>query len=332
MCKYIITKMLPMEAIKVAERIRKDNGNLRQLADDIQKRGLINPITVMEQDEGYLLIAGYRRMEATRLLGETAVLASVVSAVDADEQLMLEIAENEQRKEFTLTEKLTYADRLKAIEKEKGRQRMSAYARAGRETEAEDEGVHHGAHPEEKGRTRDIISKKAGFTSHRQMERAAVVAEKRPDLLAKVETGEMSLRAAYLQARGENTEKSERPVEKKSVREIQNSIVTAAPVERETVVMFNPMTVPVSGSKTSLKGADHEHLLDNPVYAALYDEYAKAVQTANSALGRVFSNSEGYEKRIRGYEENIQAMQRTIEGLRSENERLRVQLEGIANA
>lgn len=86
-------------------------------------------------------------------LVENEILASEVSAVDAEERLMLDIAEDEQRKEFTRTEKLTYVNRLKAIEQDKGCQRMSAYACAGGEKKAEAEGVHHNAHPEEKGRT-----------------------------------------------------------------------------------------------------------------------------------------------------------------------------------
>ncbi len=355
MCKHIVTKMIPLDTITVAERIRKDNGDLQQLADDIQKRGLINPITVMEQDEGYLLIAGFRRMEATRLLGADSVLASVVSAVEADEQLMLEISENEQRKEFTRKEKLIYADRIKAIELEKGRQRMAIFARKGREDEfAEDgearkprdiankgnEGTHERAYPD-KGESRKMIAQKAGFSSYGEMERTAYLAGKRPELLEEVEAGDRSLYDAYKEARGlkkpqndhcrkETTQadapRIEKPIEKQTIKEIQSRIVTAVPVERETVVMFNPMTIPVNGPKTSLKGADHEHLLDNPVYSALYDEYAKAVQTANGVLGRIFSTSEGCEKRIRGYEENIQAMHRTTEGLRVENEKLRAEI------
>ncbi len=158
MCKHIETKMISVDSITVAERIRKDNGDISQLADDISKHGLINPITVINQDNGYLLIAGFRRLEATRLLNENEVLASVVSAADADEQLMLEIAENEQRKEFTLTERLTYAERLKAIEKEKGRQRMAAYARAGRE---QGDGTLHGAPPDNKDSCKEGVLERA---------------------------------------------------------------------------------------------------------------------------------------------------------------------------
>ena len=46
--KRMDTKLLPVSSIQVAERIRKDNGGLGELAGDIREHGLINPITVME--------------------------------------------------------------------------------------------------------------------------------------------------------------------------------------------------------------------------------------------------------------------------------------------
>ena len=46
------TRLLPVGSIRVAERIRKDNGGLEELANDIREHGLINPITVMEQTYG----------------------------------------------------------------------------------------------------------------------------------------------------------------------------------------------------------------------------------------------------------------------------------------
>ena len=40
-------RQITMGSIRVAERIRKENGSLDELAQDIQKHGLLNPITVM---------------------------------------------------------------------------------------------------------------------------------------------------------------------------------------------------------------------------------------------------------------------------------------------
>ena len=55
------------------------------------------------------------------LLGAKEIRATVMTALEADEMLMLEIAENEQRKEFTVSEKLAFAEKLKAVEAEKAK-------------------------------------------------------------------------------------------------------------------------------------------------------------------------------------------------------------------
>ena len=93
------TLTVALDAITVADRIRMDNGDIEVLAQSIRERGLINPVTIMEQmGGGYVLIAGLRRLNAVRSLGETEIRATVLSPMEADESLMLEIAENEQRK------------------------------------------------------------------------------------------------------------------------------------------------------------------------------------------------------------------------------------------
>ena len=77
--KKMDTKMLRISEVRVAERIRKDNGGLEELAGDIREHGLINPITVMEQTEGgYVLIAGLRRLKAMELLGAKEIRATVM--------------------------------------------------------------------------------------------------------------------------------------------------------------------------------------------------------------------------------------------------------------
>lgn len=57
------------------ERIRVDEGDIEELADNIAEHGLINPITVMMKESGgYMLISGYRmvtRRISCRLHGMT---------------------------------------------------------------------------------------------------------------------------------------------------------------------------------------------------------------------------------------------------------------------
>ena len=111
--------------IKITERIRKDNGDLETFAEGIKKHGLINPITLMENDDGYVLIAGFRRLSAFKLLGKDTIPSNIFSPMDAEEQLRLEIEENETRKNFTKSERVWYAEKLRAVEEAKARKRQS---------------------------------------------------------------------------------------------------------------------------------------------------------------------------------------------------------------
>ena len=55
--KKMDTKMLHISEVRVAERIRKDNGGLEELANDIHEHGLINPITVMEHQRADMCLS-----------------------------------------------------------------------------------------------------------------------------------------------------------------------------------------------------------------------------------------------------------------------------------
>lgn len=322
--KKMDTKMLHISEVWVAERIRKDNGGLEELANDIHEHGLINPITVMEQSEGgYVLIAGLRRLKAMERMGAKEIRATVMTALEADEMLMLEIAENEQRKEFTVSEKLAFAEKLKAVEAEKAKQRQirksSNFVVANRPPQTKHA---------ETGKARDIVAQKAGFTSTTQMRRAQAVSESRPDLMEQVDKGEKSISGAYSDMQ-RGTTGGEKP---KTDDGVLAGLIQEKPVEVPEFDVYRPASEPAPGNVRTVKGADHEHLLENPIYSRLYDSYNEAVQQANLVRGEMRTRCVGYERRIRGYEENIQTMRRTIETLRAENERLRTQLGGAAHA
>ena len=322
--KKMDTKMLHISEVRVAERIRKDNGGLEELANDIHEHGLINPITVMEQSEGgYVLIAGLRRLKAMERMGAKEIRATVMTALEADEMLMLEIAENEQRKEFTVSEKLAFAEKLKAVEAEKAKQRQirksSNFVVANRPPQTKHA---------ETGKARDIVAQKAGFTSTTQMRRAQAVSESRPDLMEQVDKGEKSISGAYSDMQ-RGTTGGEKP---KADDGVLTGLIQEKPVEVPEFDVYRPASEPAPGNVRTVKGADHEHLLENPIYSRLYDSYNEAVQQANLVRGEMRTRCVGYERRIRGYEENIQTMRRTIETLRAENERLRTQLGGAAHA
>ncbi|MGI6175783.1 MAG: ParB N-terminal domain-containing protein [Christensenellales bacterium] len=94
--------MVEVEQIKVGDRIRKGFGNIEELAADIAKNGLINPPAVTPDLE---LIAGERRLRVVQHLGWKQIKVNVMTVRDALHHVELEVSENENRKDFTFSEK-----------------------------------------------------------------------------------------------------------------------------------------------------------------------------------------------------------------------------------
>ncbi len=76
---------------------------LKELSDSIVKNGLMQPITVTRDKEKYLLIAGERRLRATKLAGITLIKA-VVLDVDNTKLRELALIENIQRDDLNIIE------------------------------------------------------------------------------------------------------------------------------------------------------------------------------------------------------------------------------------
>jgi len=64
---------IEISKIKIGERIRKDSGDIDELAASISKEGLLCPIIVRQLDDGYKLLAGWRRLQAYNVLKHTFI-------------------------------------------------------------------------------------------------------------------------------------------------------------------------------------------------------------------------------------------------------------------
>jgi ParB family chromosome partitioning protein len=122
--------LIEISKIEVGERLRSrlDPEKLRQLADDMECHGQLQEIIVaIKWGEGgrsksivekATLIAGYRRLEAAKLLGWTSIRCTkkLSDKIDTDSDvdlLRVEFSENELHESFTEMERVAFGVKIK---------------------------------------------------------------------------------------------------------------------------------------------------------------------------------------------------------------------------
>ncbi len=99
-------KEIPIELIEVnpfQPRKTFDEEALEELGQSIQKHGLIQPVLVIETKHGFMLIAGERRLRATKLIGLERIKA-VVAELPESSFREIALIENIQRENLNALE------------------------------------------------------------------------------------------------------------------------------------------------------------------------------------------------------------------------------------
>lgn len=87
--------------------------DVQELVDDIEMRGLENPLTVCEAENGYYrIVAGHRRRKALEQIGKTSAPCFVKAYADADSEEVALIQSNLTSRELTYYEKMEAVIRL----------------------------------------------------------------------------------------------------------------------------------------------------------------------------------------------------------------------------
>ena len=92
-------KELPLTNISVnpfQPRKQFDPESIAELGESIKRHGLLQPVVVIKQGDGYMLIAGERRLRATKLIGVEKIKA-IVADIDTGRIRELALIENIQR-------------------------------------------------------------------------------------------------------------------------------------------------------------------------------------------------------------------------------------------
>ena len=77
-----------------------EDKSLKQLAQSIDEKGLISPITVKKVDNKYTIVAGERRYRAHKLLNKKRILAYVIDADTTKDVMYMALIENIQREDL----------------------------------------------------------------------------------------------------------------------------------------------------------------------------------------------------------------------------------------
>lgn len=88
-----------------------DDGELMELAEDINRNGLIHPIVVLPTGDRYEVIAGHRRFLAHRLLGRSTISAQLLMG-DEHNADAIRLAENYNRAEVSPLDEAMYFNQL----------------------------------------------------------------------------------------------------------------------------------------------------------------------------------------------------------------------------
>ena len=116
-------RSVPLDDIVIADRHRKDLGDIEDLAESIRRVGLLHPVVLTADGQ---LIAGERRMAAARRLGWSEIPVTVARSVtDASTFLTAERDENTCRKDMTFSELLPLKKALEDLERPKAVERRA---------------------------------------------------------------------------------------------------------------------------------------------------------------------------------------------------------------
>tara|TARA_B100002051_G_scaffold151072_1_gene142969 strand:+ start:395 stop:1225 length:831 start_codon:yes stop_codon:yes gene_type:complete len=77
-----------------------DDKSLKQLAQSIDEKGLISPITVKKVKNKYIIVAGERRYRAHKLLNKKRILAYIMDADTTKDIMYMALIENIQREDL----------------------------------------------------------------------------------------------------------------------------------------------------------------------------------------------------------------------------------------
>ncbi len=89
--------------VEASDNLRRRVGNVTELAASVRSIGVLEPLLVTPSPEGFVVVAGHRRLAAARR-AELATVPCVIREMDAVERVIAMVVENEQRTDLSPVE------------------------------------------------------------------------------------------------------------------------------------------------------------------------------------------------------------------------------------
>ncbi len=94
-------------------RLQMDKDNIEELANSIAKNGLLQAITVLNNnDDTYTIVFGHRRVAAYAYLDKESIEATVIDSIEEKSLVIIPIVENLQRKDMEPIETALALDKV----------------------------------------------------------------------------------------------------------------------------------------------------------------------------------------------------------------------------
>ena len=158
-----------------------DDEDMMNLAESVREQGIITPATLRKKEDGrYEILSGHRRKRACELAGLETLRSEVVE-MDRDAAVIFMVDSNLQRTTILPSEKaFSYKMRLEAMKRQGKRTDLTCAPLA---------------HKLKGQKSRDVLAEEIG-ESKDQIRRYIRLTELIPELLEKVDKGEIALRPA----------------------------------------------------------------------------------------------------------------------------------------
>lgn len=107
-------KIIEVSKIFSSGNVRDEKDDtLLELKESIEKNGLIHPIAVRKVGDRYEIIAGHRRFEAVKMIGEPFIECNILEDVSDKDRYILQVEENIHRQGMSAYELVCVFDDMK---------------------------------------------------------------------------------------------------------------------------------------------------------------------------------------------------------------------------